>query len=294
MTVRPMPPAELDVGEALVHRLLLEQHPDLANLPLVLVANGWDNVIYRLGERYAVRLPRRVAAVPLIHHEQRWLPELASHLPLPIPAPVRVGVPTEGYPWPWSVTPWFDGRPAAVAPPLDQDDTVVLLAAFLAALHVGAPADAPPNPFRGGPLVERDAPVRERIEQLGSIIDGAAVLRLWDAIRDTSPWPGPPVWLHGDLHTANLLVADGRLAAVIDFGDITAGDPATDLAVAWQLFDADHRQELFDRVGVDKATRVRARGWAIHLSLAYLANSADHPLLAGVGRSMLAAVIGTQ
>jgi aminoglycoside phosphotransferase (APT) family kinase protein len=289
-----MPPAEVEVTDALVGRLLSEQHPDLATMPLALVANGWDNVIYRLGEHDAVRVPRRVAAVPLIRHEQRWLPELASRLPLPIPAPVRVGYPTDFYPWPWSVTPWFSGEPAAVAPPLDQDDTVVTLGGFLAALHVEAPPDAPPNSFRGGPLAERDAPVRERVEQLGSIIDGPAVLRLWESIRDTSPWPGPPCWLHGDLHTANLLVAGGRLAAVIDFGDITAGDPATDLAVAWQLFDADHRDAMFERLRVDDATRLRARGWAIHLSLAYLANSADHPLLAEVGRSTLAAVIADE
>jgi aminoglycoside phosphotransferase (APT) family kinase protein len=294
MTARPMPAAEVDIDEPLVRRLLDGQHPDLAELRLSLVANGWDNVIYRLGDDLSIRLPRRAAAVPLIEHEQRWLPVLAPRLSLPIPVPVRVGEPGDGYPWPWSITSWFAGKPAGITPPRDQDETAATLSEFLAALHVEAPVDAPCNPFRGGPLSERDEPVGERVAQLGPTIDGDAVLALWRDLRAAPPWPHPPVWLHGDLHTANLLVADGRLSAVIDFGDVTAGDPATDLSVAWQLFDARHRQAMFDRLGTDSPTRRRARAWALHLSLAYLANSADHPLIASIGRTTLAAVLDSE
>lgn len=291
MTPLPMPAAEVDIDEPFVRRLLAEQHPDLAELPLTELANGWDNVIHRLGDELTVRLPRRAMATTLIDNEQRWLPELAQQLPLPIPVPVRVGRPTDGYPWSWSITPWFAGSPAAVSPPSDPDETVIALSDFLAALHVAAPSEAPTNPFRGGPLSGRDDPVRERATQLATSIDAPAVVALWDALLLTPPWPHAAVWLHGDLHMANLLVADGSLSAVIDFGDITAGDPATDLAVAWQLFDAERREAMFDRLGTDADTRVRARAWALHLSLAYVASSADNPMMASIGRATLAAVL---
>jgi aminoglycoside phosphotransferase (APT) family kinase protein len=291
MTAKPMPSAEVDVDEPLVRRLLADQHPDLADLPLTVVANGWDNVIYRLGDDLAVRLPRRAVAAVLVENEQRWLPELAARLPLPIPVPIRTGQSSDEYPWSWSVVPWFDGGLAAVTPPTDQGRTAAALAGFVVALHVEAPAVAPANPFRGGPLSERDAPVRERTAQLASVVDGPAILALWEEVSAVRPWRHPPVWLHGDLHGANLLVTDGRLSAVIDFGDITAGDPATDLSVSWQLFDAHHRAAFFDRLGTDTDTRTRARAWALHLSLAYLANSADNPLIASIGRTTLGAVL---
>ena len=287
-----MPAAEVDVDEELVQALLAAQHPDLAGLPLRLLANGWDNVSYRLGTDLVVRLPRREVAAVLLEHEQRWLPVLAPRLPLPIPAPVRIGRPQGTYPWSWSVVPWQPGRIAATTAIADPAAEARRLGAFTAALHRPAPTDAPVNPVRGGPLRERAFAFEERLERLGAAVESAAVRDRWDESVAAAPWSGPPVWLHGDLHTANVLVDGGALSAVIDFGDITGGDPATDLAVAWMLFEPDDRGTLRQECGTsDDDTWRRARGWALHLALAYLAHSADNALMASIGRRALDAVL---
>lgn len=292
MPTEGMPAAEIDVDEPLVAALLAEQHPDLAALPLVSVASGWDNVLVRLGDDLAVRLPRRRAGAPLVENEQRWLPGLARHLPLPVPAPVRVGLPGCGYPWAWSVCPWFPGEIAASVPAFDTTAAARALGRFLSALHTPAPLDAPPNPYRGVPLIERDAGVSQYVAQLSDVIDGTAVLALWNELVATPAWAGPPMWLHGDLHPANLLVHEGALSAVIDFGDITAGDPATDLSAAWMMFSPGERSTFRNSAGaVDDSTWARARGWALALSLAYLARSADNPLMERVGWRTLDAVL---
>ena len=287
-----MPAAELEVDHHLVCQLLAAQHPDLASRPLRLLAHGWDNVSYRLGSDLVVRLPRRQVAAVLVEHEQRWLPVLAPRLPLPIPAPVRIGHPAGDYPWSWSVVPWLPGRIVASAGIGDPVGEAHRLGRFVAALHHPAPGDAPRNPFRGGPLPERAAVVEERLERLGAAVDEAAVRRQWEDSVAAGPWTGPPVWLHGDLHAANLLVQRGVISAVIDFGDITAGDPATDMAVAWMLFDRRARRVFRSTCDADDDdTWRRARGWALHLALAYLAHSADNPLMAGIGRRTIAAVL---
>jgi aminoglycoside phosphotransferase (APT) family kinase protein len=289
-----MPVAEVDVHIELVRGLLREQHPDLADLGLTELASGWDNVLLRLGEELIVRMPRRAMAAELVEHELRWLPELAPRLPLAVPVPVRAGRPGLGYPWSWSVVRWLPGEMAAVTPPRDPAAAAASLGGFLDALHQPAPRDAPANPFRGGPLADRDEPVRTRADQLHDLIDAPRVLACWRELVDTPVWARDAVWLHGDLHPANVLVHGGEVSAVVDFGDITAGDPATDLAIGWSMFDEPARTELRDAAGdVDDDTWVRARGWAVHLSLAYLSSSADNPLLARIGQRMLAAAITT-
>lgn len=287
-----MPTAEVDIDEPLVRGLLGDQHPDLADLALAEVASGWDNVVYRLGDALTVRLPRRHLGAELVEHEQRWLPELAPRLPLPIPAPVRVGRPGRGYPWSWSVVPWFEGTVAAIEPPVDLFDAAETLGRFLVSLHRPAPPDAPVNPYRGVPLAERSARMHECVEQLGETVDRPRVEQLWADLVVTPRWAGSPLWLHGDLHPANLLVRDGRLAAVIDFGDITGGDPATDLAVAWMLFPAEVRPAFRVAAGdPDADTWERARGWALAHSIACLAHSADNALIAQVGARTLREVL---
>lgn len=290
-----MPRAEVDVDDDLVARLLVEQHPDLAGLPLALAANGWDNAVYHLGDDLAVRLPRRELAAELVRHEQRWLPELAPNLPLPVPVPVRTGRPSAGYPWHWSVVPWFAGTSAIEAPPADPMAAAEMLGRFVAALHRPAPPDAPANPYRGVPLADRDDGVRQRVDALHDLVDGAAVLACWDELVTTPRWRGPALWLHGDLHPANLVVVDGGLAAVIDFGDLTAGDPACDLAVAWLAFGPEARPAFRAAAGaertVDDDTWQRARAWALALALAYLANSADNPAFHALGHRALAAAL---
>jgi len=295
-----MPAAEVEVTPDLVRRLVAAQQPDLAGLPVTPLANGWDNLICRLGDELAVRLPRRAAAAELVRHEQRWLPVLAPRLPIAVPVPVRVGEPAPGYPWHWSIVPFLPGRIAAACPPADPAETASVLGGFLGALHVPAPADAPANPVRGVALGSRGDAFTSRLVQLGDAIDGAAAMRMWRAAVAAPGWAGPPLWLHGDLHPANILVSGGRVTGVIDFGDITAGDPATDLAAAWMLVPADCHEAFRAAYGAaggrqpDAATWARARGWALGLAVAMLASSADNPLIAGIARNTLAAVLAVQ
>ncbi|MER5640025.1 aminoglycoside phosphotransferase family protein [Kitasatospora sp. NPDC002227] len=286
-----MPAAEVPITVGLVRRLLAEQHPDLAGLPVSEPANGWDNLVCRLGDDLLVRLPRRAVAAEFLIREQRWLPELAGRLPLPVPAPVRTGHPTAEYPWPWSVVPYFPGRVAAEPDFTDPHAAAAELGAFLAALHVPAPPDAPANPFRGIPLAGRAEGVLAALPHLAPA-DRAVAVRCWDAALAAPAWAAPPRWLHGDLHPANLLTHHGRLSAVIDFGDLTAGDPATDLAVAWMLFSADHRATLrHSYAQADDATWTRAHGWALALALVFLTHSADNPLMHGIGERTLREVL---
>jgi aminoglycoside phosphotransferase (APT) family kinase protein len=276
------PAADIDVDEPLVRSLLADQHPDLADLPLRLVANGWDNVIYRLGIEYAVRVPRRTVAAQLVENENTWLPLIGTLVHVAVPVPVRVGLPSDLFPWQWSVTRWVDGELAADTPFDEHGTLAVELARFVRDLHVAAPPDAPANPVRGVPLDTRADAVAARLAS-GLVPNAAAVASVWRSALETSPWAGPPVWLHGDLHPANILVRDGGLAAVIDFGDVTAGDPATDLATAWLTFDADGRRAFIRELAYDDATWRRARGWAVTMATALLANSADAPTMRGMG-----------
>jgi aminoglycoside phosphotransferase (APT) family kinase protein len=287
----PTPAAEVHVDEDLLRTLLVEQHPDLAHLPLEVVANGWDNVIVRVGESLVARLPRRAAAADLVLHEQRWLPSIADLVAavVPVPAPVRVGVPGAGYPWSWSIGRWFPGVPAATLDPV-PDAVAPALAAFVELLHVPAPPDAPVNPVRGGALADRGAAVAARLAS-GRVPRAAEAGRLWDSAVSTAGWDGPPVWLHGDLYPFNLIVDGGRLAAVIDFGDVTAGDPATDLASAWLTFGQEARRTFRASVTTDDATWMRARGWAIAMATALVVASDDHPAMHAVGVRALDAVL---
>lgn len=285
------PAAEVAVTDQLVRELLADQHPDLADLPLVELSAGWDNVIFRLGDELVVRLPRRELAAPLVLHEQRWLPQLAPALPLDVPVPVRTGRPSATYPWHWSVTRWFDGASGLTAPLADPEDAARCIGRFLAALHRPAPPDAPPNPYRGIPLAERDELTRGWIDQMAGHLDAPLVRRCWEAHVELPRWTGPPLWLHGDLHPHNVVVHEGRVTAVIDFGDICSGDPATDLGIAWMLLPPAARPVLREAAGVDDLTWERGRGWALALGLAYAANSASTPDFARVGRQTIASVL---
>jgi len=284
------PSAEIEIDEALVRTLLREQMPELAALPIRVVANGWDNAVVRIGDEWMARLPRRAAAATLIEHEQQWLPLLAPRLPLAVPVPTFCGRPTADYAWSWSVGPWLPGDSAETHPPLHQAHTVTTLAAFIRAMHQPAPLDAPKNAFRGVALQARADAVQQRADSLADVIDRDRTLAVWTRLSATPAWDGSPLWLHGDLHPSNMLTFDGRLSAVIDFGDLTSGDPATDLAVAWMMFDASHRAEFRAQAGIDAATWQRAAGWALNLSLAYLSGD-DTTSMPGIGRRTLAAVI---
>jgi aminoglycoside phosphotransferase (APT) family kinase protein len=279
------PAADIEIDEPLVRSLLQAQHPDLAALRLQPMDSGWDNAMFKLGDALAVRLPRRVAVAKLIEHEQQWLPQLAPLLPIAVPAPVRIGLPAENYPSRWSVVPWMRGRNADLNEP--RADQGELLAAFLCALHRPAPADAPVNPYRGVPLRERAEHIVERIHRLKretSLLDDEVVRVYEDAIA--APIDVEPTWLHGDLHGGNLLVDDdGVIAGVIDWGDMTRGDRATDLATLWMnLGDRKAREHALRACNVSDATRRRAKGWAVFygvtLGTSGLAGDRRHAVMA--------------
>jgi aminoglycoside phosphotransferase (APT) family kinase protein len=280
------PPADIDIDEMLVRSLLRAQHPDLADLPLQPTDSGWDNAMFRLGEDLAVRLPRRLAATKLIEHEQEWLPQLAPLLPIAVPGPVRIGLPAENYPSRWSVVPWMPGRNADLNEP--RPDQAERLAAFLCALHRPGPVDAPLNPYRGGSLRYRDEQIVERVRRLEreTTLINDDVLRVYqDALQ--APLDVEPTWLHGDLHGGNLLVDDdGVITGVIDWGDMTRGDRATDLATLWMnLGDRKARENALRACnGVSDATWRRAKGWAVFfgvtLGTSGLAGDARHAVMA--------------
>lgn len=252
---------EFRFSEDLVRALLRDQHPDLAGLDLREVDGGWDNHQWRLGDDLAVRLPRTDRAPGLLRTEQRWLPLLAERLPLPTPVPVRVGEPSQLLDRPWSVARWVHGDPADHAP-VTRVDAAEALAGFLRALHVPAPADAPVNPARGVPLA-----AAHRGDPFAVVADHPAVDRareVWAEALAAPDRTGPPLWLHGDLHPANVVVRDGALAGVIDFGEMCAGDPATDLSAAWILLPDGAADRCLGAYGrPDDATVARARGWAL-------------------------------
>lgn len=289
-----MPAAEWDIDEALVRGLLAEQFPELADRQLALLANGWDNVMYRLGEDLTVRLPRRELAVPLIDNEQRCLKLLAPRLTLPVPVPVHHGVRSERFPMPWSICPWFPGVLATDASFVDPIREARRLGVFLTALHLPAPDDAPRNDWRGQDaklLAPRIADNLKRID-LDGLPSAELISRRFAELTDLPPYAGPPVWLHGDLHAANMLVDAGAISAVIDFGDITSGDPAVDLAIGWMLFDSEGRAAFRRALShVNGATWSRGAAWALHFALVYLANSADNQRLHALGRRLLAALV---
>ena len=261
--------ADFRYDQDLVRALLREQHPDLADLELRDVDGGWGNQQWRLGEELGVRLPRAEGAPELLRVEQKWLPELAKRLPLPTPVPMRIGEPSDLFDHTWTITRWVHGVPADHEP-ITSLDAAEVLAEFLAALHEPAPADAPISLDRGKPLSSEGF---DRWFQLIAEHPSAERAReVWEKAVAAPAWTGAPIWLHGDLHPANVVVRDGTLAGVIDFGDLCSGDPATDLSAAWLLLPAGAAGRFFDVYArADEATIARARGWAVLRALNLIA-----------------------
>ncbi|WP_431950684.1 aminoglycoside phosphotransferase family protein [Nocardia lijiangensis] len=274
---------EFEFDQELVRALLRDQHPDLADLELRDVNGGWDNQLCRLGEELAVRLPRTERAPALLHTEQTWLPLLANRLPLPTPTPLRIGKPSSLFEHTWTIARWVEGEPADQAP-VTRIDAAETLAKFLGALHVSAPADAPSNPTRGVPLAGLQEGVDSGFEVIADHACADSAREVWEKAVAAPVWQGAPLWLHGDLHPANVVVRDGMLAGVVDFGEMCAGDPATDLSAAWILLPAGAASRFFDAYGqADDATITRARGWAVlrALGLIRIGQNGRHGLPGG-------------
>ena len=243
----------------------------------------------------SVRLPSAEGYVAQVQKEHRWLPSLAPFLPLPIPVPLAKGIPGHGYPWPWSVYHWLDGENATLERITDLPQFAISLAEFLLALQRIDAVDGPPagthNFFRGGPLTTYDAETRATIETLAEEIEADVASNIWEAALK-STWHGAPVWVHGDVASGNLLVKNGRLNAVIDFGCAGVGDPACDLVMAWTFFSGESREAFRATLGLDRATWARARGWALWKALNTLVEYIDtNPTKSAEARRIIAEVI---
>ena len=256
--------AELAVETEVVRRLVADQLPQLASLPVRPVAStGTVNAVFRLGEALCVRLPRVPAWAVSLDREREWLPRLgAAGLPLEIPVPVHHGRPGAGYPLPWMVLEWIEGLPYADGLVDDECRAAQDLAGFVRALRGLDPSRAPLAGRR--PLLELDGQTREAIRASADLLDAPACLAAWDRALRSPVWDRRPAWIHGDLLRPNLLVRDGRLRAVIDFGGVGAGDPATDVVPSWSVFDRAGRAAYRDALDVDDGTWERARGIALH------------------------------
>jgi aminoglycoside phosphotransferase (APT) family kinase protein len=255
---------EVDLDAATVSRLVAAQFPQLAGLPVSRVrSTGTVNAIYRLGDDLCARLPLVAHWAADLQTEYRWLPEVAARLTLQVPEPVALGQPGDGYPFGWAIYRWIEGQPYTDELITDERQAARDTAQFVHELRAAElRADAPAAGRR--PLRELDAETRQAIEAARGIIDSDAAARAWDQALRAATWDGQRVWIHADLMRPNLLVRDGRLAAVIDFGAFGAGDPAADVIPAWEVFGESGRQAFRAALGVDDGTWARARGYALH------------------------------
>ncbi|WP_026163438.1 aminoglycoside phosphotransferase family protein [Kribbella catacumbae] len=269
--------AGIDAG--LVQRLVKAQFPQWSELSVSPVkVDGWDNRTYRLGESMTVRLPTAPAYAPAVDKENEWLPRLAPHLPVAVPEVLGKGAPGEGYAFNWSVRRWLDGATAQVDRLDDLPGFATSVAEFIRALQrcdaTGGPMAAAHSFYRGAPPAHYDEETRRALVALEGRVDTAGATAVWDAALASS-WDGPPTWFHGDIAHGNLLVADGKLSAVIDFGTSGVGDPACDLVIAWTMFAGDSREVFRRTVEQDAGTWARARGWALWKALIVLADVID-------------------
>ncbi|MFC9327566.1 aminoglycoside phosphotransferase family protein [Kitasatospora sp. NPDC057015] len=284
------------IDAALVGRLVRAQFPQWGALPVRPVAvDGWDNRTYRLGDTMTVRLPTAAAYDPAVEKEHRWLPVLAAELPVAVPPVLALGAPGEGYPHPWSVRGWLEGESANRRPLDDLPGFAVGVGEFVLALQrvdaTGGPGAGAHSFHRGAPPAHYDGETRRALAALAGRVDTVRAEAVWEAALAATR-QGSPVWFHGDIAGGNLLVRDGKLAAVIDFGTSGTGDPACDLVIAWTMFADGSRQAFRETVGQDRGTWARARGWALWKSLICLAQFLDEdPAQAAEHRRVLDEVL---
>lgn len=287
---------EVDIDLSLVKNLINEQFPYWAGHPIEVVDNsGTDNIMFRLGAEFSVRMPRKADAESAIHKECKWLPMFAPNLPLAIPEPIGIGTANQEYPFSWSICKWLNGENASLDKIEDPFEMAKDLAAFITALQAIDPSNGPlpKHPLhRGAALLGRDKVTRSSIKELEGLIDTKKALEIWEEALDLPSQDQVPVWIHGDLHYGNLLAHEGKLSAVIDFGAMRLGDPACDLMTAWNLFDSEIRKTFRTALKVDEATWIRGKAWSLSVAvhaLPYYKNS--YPFLADLSRYTIQQVL---
>jgi aminoglycoside phosphotransferase (APT) family kinase protein len=255
---------EVDLDPARVGRLVAGQFPELAGLPVRAVSStGTVNAIYRLGDELYARLPLVPSRADDLAAESRWLAEVAGRLTLDVPEPVALGRPGDGYPSSWAIYRWLDGQPYSDLVVGDEQQAAADLARFVHELRAAELGASAPKAGRR-PLCQLDEETREAIESARGVIDADAAAAAWGLALQAPAWDGERAWIHADLLRPNLLVRDGRIAAVIDFGSFGAGDPAADVIPAWAVFGEPGRRAYREALGVDDGTWARARGYALH------------------------------
>jgi len=257
----------VQINEKLVHNLIFSQFPKLADLKIKAVSNqGWDNRTFHLGDNMLVRLPSDAMYASQVKKEYYWLPKLRSCLPLEIPKPIAMGNPTPEYPFHWLINEWLEGDTSAVDRIDDLGKFAISLAEFIKSLHQcdtkGAPLAGPDNFYRGGSLSIYDADTRKAIAQLKDKNLSRSLTAIWEKALSSS-WEKSPVWVHGDIAIGNLLVTNGKLSAVIDFGQLAIGDPACDLVIYWTFLSGESQGMFRKTLNLDNDTWDRARGWAL-------------------------------
>ncbi len=300
MTAKKIHTDQIDTNELLVRRLLADQFPRWADLPVTAIpSSGTENAIFRLGDEMAVRLPYRPVKDTQLEKLDRWLPRLGPHLPLSIPKPLARGAPSREYPAAWSIVRWLDGEEATLERLADPVEAAKKLAAFVRALiaidTTGGPAPGTHNFWRGVALGARDEMTRKCIRESEGLVDTEAVMRAWEHDLGAPVWDGPPTWLHGDLAPDNMLLTDGRPSAVIDWGGLGVGDPATELLPAWNLFRDASREAYRQALAFDDATWARGRGLALSTAIVALPYYNDTiPIRAKHAKAVIREVLADQ
>lgn len=293
-----MHPNQLDIPVGVVERLVADQFPQWASLPIRPVESaGTVNALFRLGPDLVVRMPFQARPLAEVRRElaaeQANARRLRSWLAVAVPEPVASGEPGRGYPMPWGIYRWLPGRTAT---PENGGDSVGVARALAGVVRQIRKRDVEGEEYRGtgrgGRLQDHDRGVQDALSRSSHLVDTDALQRMWTRLRDTRRVDEPDVWTHGDLMPGNLLVDKGSLVAVIDVGGLAVRDPAVDLAPAWNLFSASARDVFRGRLQVTQATWDRGRGWSLVQAIAALYYYVDtNPPMAATARRTLEALI---
>lgn len=264
----------------LVKQLIIEQFPVWSDLEIKPVKlSGNDNRTFHLGDNMSVRLPSAECYVPQVEKEHKWLPILANKLSLPVSKPLAKGSPSKYYPWPWTINEWIDGESSSKENISDLSQFAKDLGQFLKEFQSidanGGPIAGKHNFFRGGDLAVYDKETRDSIDQTKEFFNKDLLTDIWQ-LALCSKWEREPVWVHGDIAPGNLLVKNGKLCAVIDFGILGVDDPSCDAAMAWTFFDTNSRNVFKNVLNFDENTWHRARGWALWKALITFTANKDH------------------
>ncbi len=255
-----------DITLLLAKKLIASQFPEFAHLNIESVpVQGHDNRSFRLGSELLIRIPTAEAYALKVPKEQVLLPRLAPYVSVRIPEPVRMGLPCEDFPYPFSIYKWLEGTSANLLTINNEalEQLAFDLAEFLKELQnistIEGPGPGQHNWWRGAPVSVYDQQARSQIAALK--ITKEAMPLLEKAIR--TQWEKPPVWIHGDFAIGNIVINDGKLSGVIDFGGLGVGDPACDLVIAWTFLKGKAREVFIREMNLDSDTWLRAKVWAL-------------------------------